>query len=332
MEVLKDYTPLVERISIDEAFLDVAGAVHLFGRPAEIAASIRRRVRSETGLPLSVGVARTKHLAKVASQVAKPDGLVVVEADDERTFLDPLPVELIWGVGPATRERLSARGVRTIGHLAEVSPSTLEHLLGVAAGSKLADLAANIDPRRIETGRRAKSVGAQAALGRQLATAELVRETVGYLADRVAGRLRAAGKAGRTVTVRIRDPALRSTTRSVTLPAAISSTLSLTEVGSQLVFGALAEHPEEPHVSLLAVSVSNLVDERAVQLELALGLADERLRPGSAIGSARSRVDHSVDAIRDRFGRAAIGYAAVSFARPSRVPDEFRELAEGSDR
>ena len=282
-------------------------------------------------MPLSVGVARTKHLAKVASQVAKPDGLVVVEAGDERGFLDPLPVELIWGVGPATRSRLSARGVRTIGHLAEVSPSALERLLGIAAGSKLADLAANIDPRRIETARRAKSVGAQAALGRELATAELVRDTVGYLADRVAGRLRAAGKAGRTITVRVRDPALRSVTRSTTLAAAISSTLGLTEIGSQLVFGALAEHPQEPHVSLLAVSVSNLVDERAVQLELALGLADERLRPGTPIGSARSRVDHSVDAIRDRFGRRAIGYAAVSFAHPSRVPDEFRELAERSD-
>src|SRR5262245_13831013 len=155
VDVFGDFTPFVERISIDEAFLDVSGAVHLFGTPAEIATEIRRRVRAELGLPISVGVATTKHLAKVASQVAKPDGLVVVDAGREREFLEPLPVELLWGVGPVTEARLATRGIRTIGELAATSPAMLQHLLGDAVGAKLGALAANDDPRVVETRRRA---------------------------------------------------------------------------------------------------------------------------------------------------------------------------------
>ena len=158
--VLGDFTPLVERISIDEAFADVAGCTHLFGSPAEIAASIRRRVRSELGLPISVGVARTKHLAKIASQVAKPDGLVVVDPERELDFLHGLAVDLMWGVGPVTRARLSAIGVETIGQLANTNAKSLERLLGPAAGDKLAALAWNRDPRRIRTHHRARSAGA----------------------------------------------------------------------------------------------------------------------------------------------------------------------------
>src|SRR5438094_2596859 len=137
IDVLRDFTPLVERISIDEAFLDVSGSVHLFGTPSDIAVAIRERVRSEIGLPVSVGVARTKHLAKVASQVAKPDGLVVVEPEREREFLHPLPVELLWGVGPATRARLAETGIRTIADLAATPTPALQRLLGDAAGAKL---------------------------------------------------------------------------------------------------------------------------------------------------------------------------------------------------
>ena len=166
MKVLDDFTPLVERISIDEAFLDVTGSVHLFGPPAAMATEIRGRVREELGLPISVGVATTKHLAKVASQVAKPDGLVVVEAGTEEEFLDPLPVGLLWGVGPVTRAQLASRGIESIGALARSSPSMLRHLLGRANGAKLGALALNTDPRRIETRRRARSMGAQSALGR----------------------------------------------------------------------------------------------------------------------------------------------------------------------
>jgi DNA polymerase-4 len=328
MEVFESFTPLVERVSIDEAFLDVSGSTHLFGPPAEIAGAIRSRVQDEIGLAVSVGVARTKHLAKVASQVAKPDGLVVVEPDREREFLDPLPVGLIWGVGPATQARLSRSGIRTVGELAATGSASLEQLLGRAHGHKLASLSANIDPRPVDVSRRAKSVGAQAALGRQAATPAVARQTLGYLIDRVAGRLRAAGQAGRTVTVRVRFANLKSVTRSVTLPVAVSSTLDLVETALELEAAAVADHPGERYLSLLGVSVSNLVDETALQLELPLPLLADGRRPGRQLGAARWGVDRSVDAIRAKFGRDAVGYATVVFSGASRVPEEFRELAE----
>jgi DNA polymerase-4 len=331
IDVFRDFTPLVERISIDEAFLDVGGSVHLFGPPADIAASIRRRVRAEIGLAVSVGVARTKHLAKVASQVAKPDGLVVVEPERELRFLHPLPVELLWGVGSVTRARLAAIGIHTIGDLAALRRPVLEDMLGQAAGGKLCELAANFDPRNLETGRRASSVGAQSALGRQQPTPRLLRSTLGYLADRVAGRLRAAGRAGRTITVRVRFTGLRSVTRSVTLPAAVSTTLTLTEVATELAAAALADHPGDPEITLLAVSVSKLVDEPGIQLELPLDLGDGAYRPGSVAGAARWAVDHSIDAVRARFGRDSVGYATVVFSGEGRVPEAFRELAERTE-
>jgi DNA polymerase IV len=328
MAVFADFTPQVERVSIDEAFLDVAGAVHLFGAPPAIAATIRERVRAEIGLALSIGVAGTKHLAKIASQVAKPDGLVVVDPGRERAFLDPLPVELLWGVGPASHARLGAAGIRTIGDLAATGSPQVEHLLGRASGAKLTALAANIDGRRIESGRAAVSVGAQAALGLRDPTADLVGSTLGYLADRVAGRLRAAGRAGRTITVRVRFTGLRAVSRSVTVAVAVASTRTLTEVAAELAGRALADHPAERKITLLAVSVSNLVAEPDLQLELALGRADDPRRPGTMAGAARQATDRSVDAIRNRFGHDAIGYATVALSDDARVPDEFRELAQ----
>lgn len=326
--LFREYTPLVERVSIDEAFLDVAGSVHLFGPPTEIAGDIRRRVRDEIGLAVSVGVATTKHLAKVASQVAKPDGILVVEPHRERAFLDPLPVDLLWGVGPATRARLATRGIDTIGRLARASPPTLERLLGRAAGRKLGRLAANVDRRLVETGRRVASMGAQSALGRRTPAPELLRAAFGYLADRVATRLRAAQRAGRTLTVRVRFADMRSVTRSVTLPVATSATLILTELGVELAESALADHPDEREITLVAISVSNLVHDVALQLELPLGLDGERLRSGTASGSARWALDRAMDRVRARFGREAIDYATVKFADLGDVPDEFRELAE----
>jgi DNA polymerase IV len=328
MGIFRDFTPLVERISIDEAFLDVAGTEHLFGPPADIALAIRRRVRTEVGLPVSVGVARTKHLAKIASQVAKPDGLVVVEPDRELEFLHPLPIDLIWGVGPVTHARLGAVGIRTIGELAATPSPILKRLVGEAAGDKIEALATNLDPRRVQTARQAGSIGAQHAFGRRLATLELLRTALGYLADRVAGRLRAAGRAGRTVTVRVRFTGLRSVTRSVTLSAPISATLTLTELATELAGSALSDHPQDREITLLAVSVSQLVDESVLQLELPLGLAGDRYRPGTAAGSARWALDRAVDAIRARFGRDAAGYARVMFSELRSVPEEFRELAE----
>jgi DNA polymerase-4 len=332
MSVFHDFTPRVERISIDEAFLDVAGAIHLFGEPTEIAAAIRRRVRDEIGLPLSVGVARTKHLAKVASQVAKPDGLVAVAPDHEADFLDPLPIRLIWGVGATTERRLHEAGIFTIGQLAEAGSPILANMLGRAAGSKLAALSANVDEREVQTPARSRSMGAQAALGRRTATPELIRETLGYLADRVAARLRKANLAGRTVTVRVRFLHLRSVTRSVTLSVAISTTLTLAEVATKLARTALDDNDGEREITLIAVSVSNLRPEHSLQLELPLHppdvprQADHQL--GSVVEASRWGVDRSVDAIRDKFGRTAVGYAAVALSDADRVPEEFRELAE----
>jgi DNA polymerase IV len=326
MDILNAVTPAVERISIDEAFLDVTGSTHLFGPPGEIAARLRARVRREVGLPISIGAARTKHLAKVASQVAKPDGLVVVEPEREREFLDPLPVGLMWGVGPVAQRRLAERGVHTIGELAEMSPRALEGLLGHAVGLKLAALAVNEDPRRISGLGRAKSVGAQSAIGAHQPTPGLVTEVLSHLADRVAGRLRAKHRAGRTVTVRVRFAGMKSVTRSLTLPGPIAATLTLTEVAEQLAWQAIRDQDAAVEISLLAISVSNLTLQHAIQLELPVPPDDPR-RPGSARGSARWALDSSVDAVRDRFGREAVGYLPAR-TRSRGVPDEFRELAE----
>ena len=301
--VLGDFTPLVERISIDEAFADVAGCTHLFGSPAEIAAAIRRRVRAELGLPISVGVARTKHLAKIASQVAKPDGIVVVDPAKEIAFLHDLPVELMWGVGPVTRAKLADQGILTIGQLAAASPRSLERLLGQAQGEKLHALAWNRDPRRIRPQHRARSAGAQSALGRQPATEAVFRPALRHLADRVASRLRAKHLAGRTVTVRVRFADMRAVTRSVTLDAPISATTMLAEIAEDLVRVALADHPRERIVTLLAISVSHLGRQSELQLELPLGLPDEKRRPGTRQGAARWSADRAMDAIRARFGR-----------------------------
>jgi DNA polymerase-4 len=328
IKVVSDFTPLVERISIDEAFADVAGCTHLFGPPAEIASAIRHRVRAELGLPISVGVARTKHLAKIASQVAKPDGLVVVDPDTELEFLHHLPVELMWGVGPVTRARLAEIGVLTIGQLAQTSGWSLERLLGPAAGEKLAALAWNRDPREIKIDRRAASVGAQSAIGRKPAEERIFGPILLYLADRIGTRLRAKSKSGGTVTARVRFANLNSVTRSVTLDAPISATAILAEVAEELVRAALADHPDEKTISLLAISVSHLKERWDVQLELPLGLKDEARRPGTKKGMARWVADCAVDRIRDRFGWDAIGYASVALGISRSVPDEFRKLAE----
>ena len=328
IEVVGDFTPLVERISIDEAFADVTGCTHLFGPPAEIARTIRHRVRTELGLAISIGVARTKHLAKIASQVAKPDGLVVVDPDTELDFLHNLPVELMWGVGPATKRRLADIGVLTIGQLAQVRGNALELLLGHAVGEKLTALAWNRDARDIKTHHRGRSAGALSAIGKKPAAERVFRPTLRYLADRVGSRLRAKSRPGRTVTVRVRFADLHSVTRSVTLPAPILATAILAETAEDLVRGVLASHADEKTISLLAISVSNLEEHSLVQLELPLGLEDEGRRPGTRIGIARWVADRAIDAIRERFGWEAVGYGSVALGISRSVPDEFRELAE----
>ena len=304
------------------------GCTHLFGPPAEIARAIRQRVRAELGLPISVGVARTKHLAKIASQVAKPDGLVVVDPDTELQFLHHLPVELMWGVGPVTKARLAEIGVLTIGQLAKTPGWSLERLLGPAAGEKLAALAWNRDPREIKVKRRARSAGAQSAIGRKPAEERVFRPTLLHLADRIGTRLRAKSRPGRTVTVRVRFANLNSATCSVTLDAPISATVILAELAEELVRALLADHPDEKTISLLAISVSHLEEHWDLELELPLGLENEARRPGTKKGMARWAVDCAVDRIRDRFGWDAIGYGSVPQDMSRSVPDDFRKLAE----
>jgi DNA polymerase-4 len=328
VRVIGDFTPLVERISIDEAFADVAGCTHLFGPPVDIAKRIRERVQAELGLAISVGVARTKHLAKIASQVAKPDGLVVVDPDTELAFLHDLPVERMWGVGPVTQARLAKVGVRTIGQLAGLPGPSLTRLLGPAAGEKLSSLAFNRNPRQIKTDHRAGSAGAQSALGRRPAKEAVIQPTLRYLADRIGARLRAKSRSGRTVTVRVRFADLRSVTRSATLDAPISATSIIADIAEGLVRMALADHPAEQTISLLAISVSNLEQDSELQMELSFGRGDERVRPGTRRGMARRAADCAVDKIRNRFGWQAVGYGSVMLGASRSVPDEFRVLAE----
>lgn len=328
IDVLRAYTPEVERISIDEAFADVTGSRELFGPPDLIAKDVRRLVRAQLGLPISIGLARTKHLAKIASQVAKPDGLVVVDPNAELDFLHPLPVKLMWGVGPKTQARLAEEGITTIGQLATHSPASVARVLGRAVGHKLSELAWNRDPRRLQTSRRARSAGAQSALGRQPATEGVFRPVLQHLAERIASRLRAKSRPGRTVTVRVRFSDMRAVTRALTLPAPISATTTLAEIAIDLVRSVLADHPTERTISLLAISVSHLEEHADLQLELPFELADDGRRPGSRKGEARLRSDRALDRIRDRFGAEAIGYGSASLRSGRGVPDDFRSLAE----
>ncbi|MFV1991704.1 MAG: DNA polymerase IV [Acidimicrobiales bacterium] len=328
IDVMRDFTPIVERISIDEAFLDVAGSIHLFGSPLEMAQEIRQRVRDEIGLPISVGIARTKHLAKIASQVAKPDGLVEVPPEGELAFLHPLPVGLMWGVGPVTKRRLAERGVHTIGELAAMRDTDVQNLLGHAVGSKLGALAWNEDPRPLETRRRAKSVGAQSAMGKKPVDVQLIERYLLHLADRVATRLRAKHREARTITVRVRFTDMASVTRSITLPTAISATSLLAEIAADLVQNALRDHPDEQFISLLAINVSGLLENPPQQLELPLEMPGDGSRSSAAREVARRKLDEHIDSARDKFGRDSIGFASVMLEHSGSVPDEFRELAE----
>ena len=319
MKVLGSFTPKVERVSIDEAFLDVSGARRLFGSPRDIAVAIRERVRTDIGLPISVGAATTKHLAKVASQVAKPDGLVVVEPGTEPSFLHPLPVELLWGVGPVMQQRLHSKGIRTIGELSSTAPEILQSILGHAIGERVSLLAHNDDDRSVRVGRRAGSIGSQSALGRVEPTPDLLWTVLGKISDRVAARLRKAGRAARTITVRVRFRDLQAVTRSATLGSATATTSVIAEVAVALVDTALRDHPDERQITLLAISLSNLCDAGAVQLELPFDVSTN---------SRRHMLDEAVDDLRERFGKTSVGYARAALSARGGVPDEFRELAE----
>jgi DNA polymerase IV len=324
MAILDDATPIVEQISVDEAFLDVSGTTHLLGRPSDIAREIRRRVREEVGLPISIGVASTKFLSKIASARAKPDGLVVVAAGSELEFLHPLPVEALWGVGKVTAARLHGLGIGTIGELSEVPAAAMRPKLGSAASGALRSLSWNRDPRAVQGGRRAGSVGSQHALGPGLVSRDEMAVVLLGLADRVGRRLRAKGRTGSTLTVRARFPGPRAVTRSHTLAAPTGSTAALSDLGMTLLERALDDNPGEA-VTLIGISVSNLTTDDHVQLELDLGEGDV-LRSGSDLAIRRSKLEGKVDEVREKFGRDLLSYGVGAGG----ASDEFRRLAEKS--
>jgi DNA polymerase IV len=302
-EIFRDTCPIVEPMSIDEAFLDVGGLWRIAGTPTEIASGLRVRVATEIGLPITVGVARTKFLAKVASAVAKPDGLLVVEPDRELEFLHPLPVQRLWGVGSITADKLHQRGIHTVADVAAMSPQSLSAIVGGAMGHRLHELAHNRDARRVTTGTRRRSIGSQQALGRRPRSREEVDVVLWRLVDRVTGRMRRAGRVGRTVTLRLRFDDLTRVTRAHTLadPTAATATLHATAAA---VLDAAWQMIEERGISLLGVSIGNLDDAGAVQLTLPFERHDS------------DRLDAVVDEIRDRFGGRSLQRATTMRGDP----------------
>ena len=296
--VFERTSPLVEGLSIDEAFLDVRGMRRIAGAPGEIAARLRRDVLEQVGLPITVGVATTKFLAKVASAVAKPDGLLVVPAGGELAFLHPLAIERLWGVGPVTARRLHERGIATVAQVARLSETALVDLLGQAAGRHLHALAHNRDPRRVRTGLRRRSIGAQRALGRRRISAAALDAALVALVDRVARRLRMGGRVCRTVVLRLRFDDYTRATRSHTLGEATAATGTVLVTARELLATA-TPLIESQGLTLLGISLTGLQDEGGVQL----ALAPEHRRAAA--------LDATVDDVRDRFGPAAITRAVL---------------------
>ncbi|MGE5827956.1 MAG: DNA polymerase IV [Micromonosporaceae bacterium] len=292
-EVFRRTTPVVEGLSIDEAFLDVSGLRRIAGPPMQIAAELRTAVRNQVGLPITVGVARTKFLAKVASGVAKPDGLLLVPPDGELAFLHPLPVERLWGVGQVTSRKLRDRGITTVGHVARIGEAALVSMLGVAAGRHLHALAHNHDPRPVQVGRRRHSIGSQHALGRSGRSAQAIDAILASLVDRVTRRMRAAHRAGRTIVLRMRFDDFTRATRSHTLPRATAHTQTILNAARELM-AAARPLIDQRGLTLVGVAVGNLDDSGAVQLELPFDRhqGDE--------------LDAALDAVRNRFGSAAV--------------------------
>jgi DNA polymerase-4 len=297
-EVFRDTTPFVEGLSIDEAFLDVGGLRRIAGTPLEIAVELRRAVRERVGIPVTVGIARTKFLAKVASAVAKPDGLLLVPPEGELAFLHPLPVERLWGVGAVTAAKLHDRGITTVAEVAAISEAVLVGILGRAGGRQIHALAHNRDPRRVEVGRRRRSIGTQRAFGRRPKTAAQLDADLVALVDRLARRLRTAHRVCRTITLRLRFDDLTRGTRSHTIPEATADTARILSVARSLLQAAMPTILERG-ITLIGITFSNLDPDDAIQLALPLGE-----RPSAAL-------DGALDGVRDRFGSKAIGRAVL---------------------
>ena len=305
--VFDDAAPVVEGLSIDEAFLDVSGMERSVGTPVEIAQGLRRRVLETVGLPLTVGVARTKFLAKVASGVAKPDGLLVVPPGEELEFLHPLPVERLWGVGRVTAEKLHRRGLATVGQVAGLPEAILVAMLGRASGRHLHALAHNRDPRPVQRGRRRGSIGSQRARRHVPWSPAAADADLLALVDRVTRRMRVAQRVGRTVVLRLRFTDFGRATRSCTLPQATASTETILNTARALLAGATPTI-EERGLTLLGISVANLADARRVQLALPLD------------GTDRESLDAAVDLVRERFGSASITRAVLLGRRDLTMP------------
>jgi DNA polymerase-4 len=293
--VFEDTAPVVEGLSIDEAFIDVRGMRRIAGAPVEIAARLRARVASEVGLPITVGVARTKFLAKVASGVAKPDGLLLVEPSRELEFLHPLPVEKLWGVGVKTADKLHARGITTVGEVAAVSELALVGMLGRASGRHLHALANNRDPRRVEVGRRRRSIGGQRAIGRrgQPKAPEFLDEVLVGLIDRITRRLRAARRVARTVILRLRFDDFSRVTRSQTIAQATAESRVLLGAARELLESAMPTIRARG-CTLVGLSLTNLEDVDAVQLAFPV----DRVRTLA--------LDSAVDDVREKFGSSVL--------------------------
>jgi DNA polymerase-4 len=296
--VFDDTTPVVEGLSIDEAFLDVRGMRRLAGGPTEIAARLRREIRARVGLPVTVGVARTKFLAKVASGVAKPDGLLVVPPERELAFLHALPVERLWGVGAVTAAKLHQLGITSVGEVAKLPERALVSALGRASGRQLHALAHNHDPRPVQPRRRRGSIGSQCALGRGRKSAENVDAVLLGLVERVTRRMRTAGRVGRTIVLRLRFDDFSRATRSFTLDEPTAETRTIIGAARGLLATA-APLIERRGLTLVGIAVGNLQNELPAQLVLPFDS-----RSGIAL-------DLAVDEIRDRFGSTAIVRAVL---------------------
>lgn len=295
--IFRDTTPLVEGLSIDEAFLEVGGLRRIVGTPEQVAVRLRERVRREVGLAISVGVARTKFLAKVASAVGKPDGLLVVEPEREEEFLLPLPVERLWGVGAVTAEKLHRYGIRTVGQLAELEAATAERMLGKAVGTHLHALARLRDPRPVDATRRRGSIGSQRALGSRPRSTEELDLFLTQIIDRLARRLRDGDRVCRTVVLRLRFGDFTKATRSRTLGSPTDRTAILLTVAQTLLAAAQPEIAERG-ITLIGISLSQLDRVERVQPELPIDWGDEQ------------RLDTVLDTLRDRFGAASVSRAA----------------------
>jgi DNA polymerase-4 len=314
-DVFDDTTPLVEPLSIDEAFLDVAGLRRICGSPETIAGELRGAVLSRVGLAITVGVARTKFLAKVASGVGKPDGLLVVPPDGETAFLHPLLVQRLWGVGPTTSRKLNERGIETVGDVAELPEDALVAMLGKGSGHHLHALAHNRDPRRVETGRRRRSVGSQQALGRGTKNQQEVTALVHGIADRVMQRLRTGNRLCRTVVLRVRYDDQSRATRSQTLPWPTSTT----EPVLHAVLALLNGHWDvisRRGLTLVGLSVTNLTSADTVQLSLPLEQSGEivesrRRHESGALRARHDALDDTLDELRQKFGSSALTRASL---------------------